>query len=494
MCAAEVTDSTGRPDLYLGIDVGTQGTKAVLIGDGRILARASRSYGLLEGLPTGAAEQHPDTWVEAVRDSIADVLGGRDAGSITALGVSGQQHGFVPLGEDGSVLRPAKLWCDSTTSAQAAELSAALGSHVPTGFTASKILWMRQREPELFSRLRHVLLPHDYLNYRLTGEISMEPGDASGTGLFDVAAQCFDRRASDAIDPELHACLPALKQPGELAGLVDAQGAKTFGLAEGTAVSTGGGDNMMSAIGSGAVREGVVVLSLGTSGTVFSYADQPVLDPRGWIASFCGSAGGWLPLLCVMNLTAVTGEVQAAFDLDHAELTARSADVPPGCGGLRWLPFLSGERVPDLPDATGTLLGMRPGCLSPALLYRAAIEGTSYNLAWGMDLMRDLGVVIQELRLVGGASQNQLWRRILADVCELPVRVLLEPESGALGAALQAMWAHDRHQGVGRTIHEVLEPFVQLEDAVTEPGPAAPTYSAHRAQFAADLRDHYGVE
>lgn len=483
----------GVPGRFLGLDVGTQGTKAVLIGDGRILARASRSYGLLEGLPVGAAEQHPDTWVEAVRALVKELLGSGDAGAITAVGVSGQQHGFVPLAEDGTVLRPAKLWCDTSTSAQAAELSTQLGSHVPTGFTASKILWMKQREPEVFAQLRHVLLPHDYLNYRLTGELSMEPGDASGTGLFDVAERCFDRRASDAIDPGLHAYLPALKQPGDLAGFVDARGAKTFGLAEGTPVSTGGGDNMMSAIGSGAVREGVVVLSLGTSGTVFSYAERPVVDPRGWIASFCGSAGGWLPLLCVMNLTGVSEEVRTAFGLDHAELTAQAGDVPAGCDGLRWLPFLAGERVPDLPAATGTLLGMRPGCLAPARLYRAAIEGTSYNLAWGMDRMREMGVTIEELRLVGGAARNDLWRQILADVCEVKVRILKEPESGALGAALQAMWAHGRHHGVDRSIHEVLEPFVQLAEIATDPGPAAATYRSHRAEFAADLDKQYDV-
>ena len=494
MCAVEVSVPGGSEGLYLGLDVGTQGTKAVLVGEDRVLSRASRSYVLIEGLPVGAAEQHPDTWVEAARGAIGEVLQGRDAGEVAGVGVSGQQHGFVPLGEDGGVLRPAKLWCDTSTSAQAAELSSLLGAHVPTGFTASKILWMRQNEPELFAQLRHVLLPHDYINYRLTGAFTMEPGDASGTGLLDIATKSFDRRAMDAIDPGLHACLPDLKKPGELAGFVDAAGADTFGLAPGTAVSTGGGDNMMSAIGSGAVREGVVVLSLGTSGTVFCYAQQPIVDPRGLIASFCGSAGGWLPLLCVMNLTAVTGEVQAASGLDHHALTNAAGDVSPGCDGLRWLPFLAGERVPDLPNATGTLLGMRPGSLAPGVLYRAAIEGTSYNLAWGMDLMQGLGVPIEELRVVGGAAKNRLWLQILADVCRVPVRVLTEPESGALGAALQAMWADDQSRGSGRALEEILSPFVKLEDEATEPGPAAAGYATRRVQFAEDLRQYYGVE
>ncbi len=493
MCEVEVTSPLETSGWFLGLDVGTQGTKAVLLGEDGVVARASRSYGLLEGLAAGAAEQHPDTWVEAARECVGDLLKGRDRELVSAIGVSGQQHGFVALGADGQVLRPAKLWCDTSTSAQAAELSTLLGRHVPTGFTASKVLWLKQCEPQVFAELRHVLLPHDYLNYRLTGEFSMEPGDASGTGFYDVTRQAWDRQALDAIDSDLHTCLPVVKEVGDLAGLVDKAGADLFGLAEGTPVSTGGGDNMMSAIGSGAVEEGVVVLSLGTSGTVFSYAQESVVDPRGWIASFCGSAGGWLPLLCVMNLTGVTEEVRVMSGLSHEELSAGSADVPAGCEGLRWLPFLAGERVPDLPDATGTLLGMRPGCLSPSRLYRAAIEGTSYNLAWGMDRMREMGVVIEELRLVGGAAENPLWRQILADVCEVPVRVLREPESGALGAALQARWAHGRRKDPSLKIAEVAKPYVQVLDESTSPGPGAAAYQVYRAQFAEDLRIYHGV-
>ena len=493
MCAVEVTSSAETSGLFLGLDVGTQGTKAVLIGEEGVVARASRSYGLLEGLSAGAAEQHPDTRIEAARECVGDVIKGRDRDLISAVGVSGQQHGFVALGADGQVLCPAKLWCDTSTSGQAAELSALLGRHVPTGFTASKVLWLKQCEPQTFAKLRHVLLPHDYLNYRLTGEFSMEPGDASGTGFYDVTKQAWDRQAQDAIDSNLHTYLPTVKKVGELAGLVDEGGAKLFGLAEGTPVSTGGGDNMMSAIGSGAVEEGVVVLSLGTSGTVFSYAQESLADPRGWIASFCGSAGGWLPLLCVMNLTGVTEEVRASSGLSHEELCRAAAKVSAGCDGLRWLPFLAGERVPDLPDATGTLLGMRPGCLSPARLYRAAIEGTSYNLAWGIEQMREMGVAIEELRLVGGAAENLLWRQILADVCEVPVRVLKESESAALGAALQAKWAYGRRQNVSLTITEVANPYVHLVGEPTSPGPAAAAYREHRAQFAEDLRVHHGV-
>lgn len=293
---------------FLGLDVGTQGTKALLVDldAGRVVARASRSYGLIEGLAPGAAEQHPDTWWEALRDAVRELGARRVAG----IGVSGQQHGFVPLDAGGQVIRPAKLWCDTETAPEARELSGSYGRPVPTGFTASKILWLKRHEPERFARLAAVLLPHDYVNYRLTGRLFTEAGDASGTGFFDPRKRCFVPAEAAAIDPGLPAKLPPLIQPGEPGGELTPEAAAELGLEPGVPVAAGGGDNMMSAIGSGAVRPGVCVLSLGTSGTVFAYSDEPVVDPEGLIAPFCDSTGGWLPLLCVMNATGVTAEVR----------------------------------------------------------------------------------------------------------------------------------------------------------------------------------------
>ena len=469
-------------ELFLGLDVGTQATKALLVDTERgIIGRAATGYGLIEGLPAGAAEQHPDTWIAAVREVAARVLAGHDAGRVAGVGVSGQQHGFVALDSAGAVLRPAKLWCDTSTSAEAARLG------VPTGFTASKILWLKEHEPESFARLATVLLPHDYVNFRLTGVLCMEPGDASGTGFFDAVAGRFDPAAMARIDVGLADRLPPLRQPGELAGRVSAEGASLLGVREGVPVSTGGGDNMMSAVGSGAVVEGIAVLSLGTSGTIFCRTDSPPFDPSGLIAPFCGSVGGWLPLLCVMNLTGVTEEVVRATGLDHATLTARATAVPIGCGGVTWLPFLLGERVPDLPDATGTLLGLRPGSLDPGVLYRAALEGTSCNLAHGLARMRSVGISPSELRLVGGASANALWRQVLADVLEVPVRRLVEPESAALGAALQALWAVR-----GGDIEAVVAPFVCVEEGCTEPG-HVDAYAPVRHRYGAALQRMHGV-
>ncbi|MBM3977780.1 MAG: xylulokinase, partial [Planctomycetes bacterium] len=403
---------------YLGLDVGTQGTKAVAIdAGGRVLARASRSYGLLEGLGPGCAEQHPHTWREAVRGACAELLADPRVSRerVAALAVSGQQHGCVLVDARGEVLRAAKLWCDTSTAAEAAELG------VPAGFTASKVLWTARREPELWARTAHVLLPHDWINFVLTGELVAEAGDASGTGWFDVRARRWDLAAAAAIDARLPERLPRLIGAGEPAGRLSAAGAALTGLPAGTLVASGGGDNMCSAIGAGAVEPGTGVLSLGTSATIFGCASAAGADPNGLIAPFCDSTGHWLPLLCVMNATGVLEEVRAAFGASHAELSRAASEVPPGCGGVTFVPFLQGERVPNLPLASGSIHGLRAGSLQRGVLYRAALEGVALNLAWGLERMRGLGFPARELRLVGGGAKNALWQQVLADALEAAI-------------------------------------------------------------------------
>jgi len=486
-----------REGLFLGFDVGTQSTKAIVVDveRGEVVARAQRPHAMVADLPPLHLEQHPEDWIDAVAATAREVLQHVDPARLAGLGVSGQQHGCVVLDGALRVVRPAKLWCDTATASEARELSDRLGRAVPTGFTASKLLWLQRREPASWAQVRHVLLPHDFVNLRLTGQASMESGDASGTGFFEPVGRCFDRVAMHAIDARLAGMLPQLREPGELAGRLSASGAALLGLPRGLPVAAGGGDNMMSAIGSGATRAGVVVVSLGTSGTIFTRTDAPVVDPQGLIAPFCSSDGAWLPLLCVMNLTGVTEEVKALTGLDHAALTALAAQVPAGCDGLTWLPFLAGERVPDLPEATGTLLGLRPGLLRPGHLYRAALEGTSLNLGAGLDRLRALGVAIDEVRLVGGASRNGLWQQILANVFGVPVRPLLEAESAALGAALQAAWAVRRLAGEEQlSTDEVARPFVRMAPPVAPESRQAVVWRALRARFAAEVeRLHPGA-
>ncbi len=478
---------------YLGFDVGTQSTKALLL-DGvshQVVARAQRSHELLGGLPQGAAEQHPDSWIEAVAATAREVLAGVDPATVGGVGVSGQQHGLVVLDAEDRVVRPAKLWCDTSTNSEARELSEQLGRAVPTGFTASKLLWLQRHEPENWQRVRSVLLPHDYVNFRLTGQKTMECGDASGTGFFDVAARTFDSDAVAAISPQLAGMLPPLVAAGEPAGRLDASGAAMLGLPAGLPVAAGGGDNMMAAIGSGATRAGVVVASLGTSATVFTRTEAPAFDPDGLIAPFCSSDGAWLPLLCLMNATGVTEEVRSAYGIGHDELTRLATAEPMGNGGMLWVPFLAGERVPDLPEATGSLLGMRAGCLRPGAVYRAALEGVSCNLALGVARMRALGIEPRQLRLVGGAARNPLWQQLLADLLDVEVVPLVEQEAAALGAAIAAKWTASGGVAQGSS-DEIASPCLALRDPVRPRPEHAAAARELLTRFSAALSSHLG--
>jgi len=478
--------------LYLGLDVGTQGTKALLLDveQGRVVARAARAYGLIEGLAPGAAEQDPATWWEAVRGCLAELGRALDLARVRAVGVSGQQHGFVPLDGEGRVIRAAKLWCDTETAPEARELSRLFLRHVPAGFTASKILWLKRHEPAHFARLAHVLLPHDWLNYRLTGELAMEAGDASGTALLDPATRRFDARACYALDPGLEAKLPRLVPADRPMGRLADAAARELGLPAGIAVAPGGGDNMCAAIGSGATQPGVATLSLGTSATVFAYSRTVVLDPAGLIAPFCDSTGGYLPLLCVMNATGVLHEVARLFPGETLESLTRAAEaVPRGADGLVLLPYLAGERVPDLPEASGTLLGLRPGRLTAGHLFRAALEGVALNLALGLERLRALGLPCTRVRVVGGGAKNALWARILCDVLGAELERLAEDESGALGAALQAAWVER-----GGALQPLVDRCVRTVGAPLVPEPeGVRAYAEAGARFRDALRRLHDV-
>jgi xylulokinase len=487
-----------RGELYLGFDVGTQGTKALLVDaeSKRVVARASRSYGLIEGLPAGAAEQHPDTWIEAVRDACARLFEDRHAerARVAGIGVSGQQHGLVVLDGDGRAVRAAKLWCDTSTAAEARELTQVLGRHVPTGFTASKVAWLARNEPRHWSRVAHVMLPHDYVNFRLSGRVFTDAGDASGTGYFDPRERRYDAAACTVIDARLFERLPPILGERSIGGELSADGARLLGLKAGVPIAAGSGDNMLSAFGSGCTRDGVAVLSLGTSATVFARSRTSVDDRSGAVAPFCDATGAWLPLLCVMNATGVAEEVRRAFACDHSLLEREASLVPPGCGGVTWLPYLHGERVPDLPGATGTIAGLRPQSLERGLLYRAALEGVAFNLSWGVERMRAAGVEIASARVVGGAAENDLWCGILADVLELPLVRLEETESAALGAALQALWAVRSARGERIDADEIASAFVRRRGAPFEPAAeASAMYGDARSRFRDLVRALHGA-
>lgn len=473
---------------FIGIDSGTQSTKALVVcEDGRIVGRGQAHYGLIEGLGVGHKEQHPQTWVDAmvaaVRGALAEAC--IDSASVVAIGVSGQQHGFVPLDGEDRVIRPAKLWCDTATAPEAAAMIRraggrdacvrATGNSIPAGFTASKIEWLKQHEPENFSRLATILLPHDYLNFWLTGEKRMEFGDASGTALLDVRRREWSREAIGLLDPRIDKCLPPFVAPGEAVGTLRREAAEALGLHTGVVVSAGGGDNMMGAIGTGNVAPGVFTVSLGTSGTVYACSDKPVVDEeKGEIAAFCDSAGNWLPLLCTMNVTVATELVKKTFGFDNAELARQAASIRPGSDGLILLPYFEGERVPDVPHGTGAWLGYREATHTPAHFARAAMEGPTMGLAYGLNRMRAMGLAAGEIRLTGGGSKSPVWRSILANVFAAPVVCTTEPEGAALGAAVQARWTWERRRDTAASLQRLCATHIHLdEETRVQPDPQA---------------------
>jgi len=491
--------------MFLGIDCGTQGTKALLVdAQGTALGRGYAPHRLIEH-ENGAREQEPAWWVEALKTSVRQALG-QNAEAVAALGVSGQQHGLVVLDEERRVIRPAKLWNDTQTAPQNQELVEMLGGKqawferfgiVPlTGYTASKLLWLKQNEPENFARIRHILLPHEYLNFWLTGRICAEFGDASGTAFFDVRSRQWSREILDAIDGGtglLYAALPPLIGVDEPVGRLRGEVAEELGLPQDCVVSPGGGDNMMGAIGTANVREGVVTLSLGTSSTVYSFHEQAVLDPSGNVAPFCSSSGGWLPLVCTMNATNVVTQTLTTLGRSVADIEGALAATPPGANGLVFLPFLNGERTPDLPNARGTITGISANNFTPESLIRAAIEGVSFGILNGLDLIQS-GVPVDRMLVIGGGSRSAAWRQLLADASGARVEVPVEEEAGALGAAIQAMFTYGQVTGHPESFAEIADRCVKVDPTRSAaPDPVVrQAYKSARNLYQSRVNELYG--
>jgi len=473
--------------LCLGIDSGTQSVKAVALDleTGRVIAEARAPHTLITGLPAGHMEQHPQEWTAALDQVLAEVAAKIDRSRVRGLGVSGQQHGFVPLDAAGAVIRLAKLWCDTSTVAECELLTRKLGGTKAVirrtglpflpGYTAPKILWLKRHEKANWRRLRHVLLPHDYLNFHLTGRTVMEPGDASGTALLDVRRRTWSPAVLAAIDRSLGEFLPPLVASHEAAGVLRPELARRFGFPADIVVSAGGGDNMMGAIGTGNVAPGAVTASFGTSGTIYAFSKSPVIDPQGEIAAFCSSTGGWLPLLCTMNLTLVTEHFRRLFGLDHAALEGAVASVPAGADGLLLVPYLDGERTPNLPAGKGVFFGMTRANTTPAHQLRAALEGVTLGMNYGLRRLAALGIKPREIRLTGGGAKSAAWRQIMADIFGVPVVAMVEDEGAALGAALQAAWCDGLRRGEKTKLAALAARCV----AVNEPTRCRPDRARH---------------
>jgi xylulokinase len=460
-----------------GIDLGTQSCKIVVYDFEKktSLAQVQTPVDMI-AQNDGTREQKAEWYDEALKISFGKIDKSLKA-SIAAIGVSGHQHSFVPLDEKGKPVYNVKLWCDTSTAAECEELTSLAGGEkkliaktglpMRPGYTAPKVQWLKNHKPKLFARLRHILLPHNYINYLLTGVYSAEYGDASGTALFDVRKRKWSKTVCDSISPGLAACLPPLIGSGEAAGKVSGAAAALYGIPQGALVSSGGGDNMMSAIGTGTVRDGFLTMSLGTSGTLFGFSQKPVIDPTGDLAAFCSSSGGWLPLLCTMNCTVASEEFRGLFGLDVKAFDAEAAKAPIGAEGLTVLPFFNGERTPNLPNGRAGINGITAVNFKRENLARAALESAIFGMRIGLEGFNSLGFKAREIRLTGGGAKSPLWQSIAANVMKLPVRVPAGNEAAALGGAIQALWCLETASGGKTSVEALADEHVALQGGAT---------------------------
>ncbi|MEN8114414.1 MAG: xylulokinase [Actinomycetota bacterium] len=435
---------------FLGIDSSTTATKALLLDEaGSIVSIGRSTYDFDTPQPLWS-EQDPGLWWTATKEAIAEALGKADVpgSSVKGIGLTGQMHGLVMLDDHGEVLRPAILWNDQRTQRECDEMREVIGedeliritgNDALTGFTAPKILWVQRNESEVFDRTAHVLLPKDYVRFKLTGEYAMDRAGGSGTILFDLA----DRTWSDSLVQSLgipRRWLPDTFEGTDVTGVVSESAAAVTGLAAGTPVFGGGGDQAANGVGVGAIRQGVVAMSIGTSGVVFAPTDTPAVEPDGRLHAFCHAVPGMWHLMGVMLSAAGSFEWfrrAVAPTRSFVELDDAAGEVPAGAGGLQFLPYLTGERTPH-PDplARGAFVGLtvRHDLRDMA---RAVLEGVAFGLRDSLELVRS-SASVEEVRASGGGTASPLWLQIIADVMDLPVRVVGTPEAAAHGAAILA--------------------------------------------------------
>jgi xylulokinase len=460
----------------LGIDVGTGGTRAVLLDEaGRVLSAATAEHAPMASPQLGWAEQDPRDWWRAARVAIKECLAkaGASADEITAIGLSGQMHGLVTLDAAGEVLRPALIWCDQRTEAECQAITERVGAKrlielvanpALTGFTLPKIWWVRAHEPEIWQRVRSVMLPKDYVRFKLTGARATDVADASGTLLFDVVNRCWSSEMLQASDlrPDI---LPQVLESPEISGRVSKEGASASGLREGTPVVAGGGDQAAGAVGMGIVEPGNVSATIGTSGVVFAATSTPVVEPQGRIHTFCHAIPGrWH----VMGVTQGAGlslrwfRDQFYTGASYDDLANEAAEAPAGADGLLWAPYLMGERTPHLdPYARGALVGLTAQH-TRAHVIRAILEGVAFSLRDTFTIFQELGVPVNSIRLGGGGARSPVWQQIQADIYGMRVDLIAAEEGAAYGAALLAGVG----AGVWRTVEAACETAVHVAKQV----------------------------
>ena len=458
--------------VFLGIDVGTSGTKTIAIQeDGSILAIATSEHTLSSPKP-GWSEQDPEEWWQATQTSVKKVLkaGKIKPDAVTGIGLSGQMHGSVFLDKQDEVIRPAILWNDQRTAQECADIEHKVGGRAKliemvanpalTGFTAPKILWLRNHEPKNYARVAHTLLPKDYVRFRLTGEFATDVSDASGTLLLDVRARQWCKPLCDRLDIKM-GTLPKVYESEDVTGVLTESSAKLLGLKKGVPVVGGGGDQAAGAVGNGVVKRGIISATMGTSGVVFAHSDDVQIDPAGRVHTFCHAVRGkWHVMGVVLSaggslqwyrnqlgLAEISDGKRLKTD-PYELITEQASEAPPGCEGLFFLPYLTGERTPHAdPYARGSWIGLslRHG---RSHLIRSIMEGATYAMRDCLEIINSMNIPVREIRLSGGGARSDFWRQMQADVYGRRVSVINAEEGPAYGAALLAAAGTGRYKSV----------------------------------------------
>jgi xylulokinase len=470
----------------LGVDVSTTGAKALIIDhEGHVMGSATTPLSVSTPRPLWS-EQDPNDWWNGVVQSIHKVLAdtGLQGGSVAAIGLTGQMHGLVLLDSDNHILRPAILWNDQRTAFECEQITKKIGfdrllqitgNKALTGFTAPKILWVRNHEPDIYAKIAHILLPKDYVRFLMTGDFAVDKADGAGMMLFDLQNRDFSKDLLDELDIP-YTWMPKTFEGPEITGRLTAQAAAETGLQSGTPVVGGGGDQAAQAVGVGAVIPGIVAITLGTSGVVFATTPGPLIESQGRLHSFCHSVPGAWHFMGVMLSAA--GSLQWYRDtlstgVTFDELLLPAAKIPPGSEGLLFLPYLSGERTP-YPDplARGAFVGLTVRHTQPHFT-RAVLEGVAFGLRDSMELIREAGLGhINQVRVSGGGARSALWRQILADVMAVELVTVNTTEGAAFGAALLAGVGF----GIWTNVEESCEATIRILDAISPQEKAVEQY------------------
>ncbi len=447
---------------FIGVDIGTSGTKTVLFdGVGKVITSATVEYPMYQP-QNGYAEQMPQDWDNAVMQTLAAVMqqSGVDKEEVRGIGLSGQMHGLVMLDGDNAVIRPSIIWCDQRTAAECEEITQKVGAErliaitanpALTGFTASKILWVRNHEPENYAKCRHILLPKDYIRFRLTGEYATEVSDASGMQLLDIPNRCWSDEVLEKLDID-KAMLGKVYESPDITGYVTAEVAARTGLKEGTPVVGGAGDNAAAAIGTGVAEDGKAFTTIGTSGVVFAHSSNISIDPKGRVHTFCCAVPGCWHVMGVTqgaglslkwfrdNFCDAEKQTAKSMGADEYYLMDKEAEQSPiGANRLLYLPYLMGERTPHLDaDARGVFFGLSAMHQKRDML-RAVMEGVTYSLRDCLEVFREMNITVNDMMACGGGGSSPLWRQMLADLYGCPIQTLASKEGPALGVAILAM-------------------------------------------------------